>query len=83
MAEGQVNQTLDRRREEKAAEQLLQESVSRTTELTSCAMEICQKNIAYGASMLRFWTDSLETVQASMGQVVQHTQKLADQARRV
>ena len=77
-----VNQTLDRRRDERAAEQLMQEGISRITELTSSAMEIAQKNIAYTASVLRYYTDAIEAMQTSIGQVVERTQKVAEQTHR-
>ena len=82
MAEAHVNQTLNQRRDVKAAEQLMQEGVNRIGELTSCAMEVTQKNIAYSASMLRYYTDALEAMQTSIGQVIDRTQKVAEQVRR-
>ena len=43
MADNLVNQSLDRRREERAAEQLIQDNVTRLADLATTNMEIWQK----------------------------------------
>lgn len=78
---GNVNSTLDYRRQERA-EHLVQESVGRIGETTSIALEIYQKQIAFAASIFHYWGDALNAAQTSMGHLIQQTHRTADQVRR-
>jgi hypothetical protein len=78
---GNVNSTLDYRRQERA-DQLMQESVGRISETTSIALEIYQKQIAFTASLFHYWGDTLNAAQTSMGHMIQQTHRVADQVRR-
>ena len=54
MADNLVNQSLDRRREERAAEQLIQDNVTRLADLATTNMEIWQKYFGFGAQVATF-----------------------------
>ena len=51
MADNLVNQSLDRRREERAAEQLIQDNVTRLADLATTNMEIWKKYFGFGAQV--------------------------------
>ena len=57
MADNLVNQSLDRRREERAAEQLIQDNVTRLAELATTNMEIWQKYFGFGAQVAHYWAE--------------------------
>ena len=59
MADNLVNQSLDRRREERAAEQLIQDNVTRLADLATTNMEIWQKYFGFGAQVAHYWADAL------------------------
>jgi hypothetical protein len=65
-----VNQSLDRRREEKAAEQITQDSVARLAELATSNMEIWQKYFGFGAQVAHYWADAFHAAQQSIGQTI-------------
>ena len=69
------NHSLDRRREEKALENLAQDSVTRFTDLTTSGLEVVQKNIAWQSEFARYWADSLNIAQNSMNQIISTVQQ--------
>ena len=66
MADNLVNQSLDRRREERAAEQLIQDNVTRLADLATTNMEIWQKYFGFGAQVAHYWADAFNAAQNSM-----------------
>jgi len=70
-----ANHSLDRRREERALNDLAQDSVSRFTDLTSVGMEVMQKNIEWQSEVARYWADSLNVAHSSMNQIIQTVQQ--------
>lgn len=69
------NHSLDRRREEKALENLAQDSVARFTDLATSGMEVFQKNLAWQSEMARYWADSFTVAQNSMSQIISTVQQ--------
>jgi hypothetical protein len=75
-----VNQTLDRRREEKVAEHLMQDNVSRLANIAVDGLEIQQKYLSFWSGIAYYWGDALNATQASINQMistVQNTRKAA------
>jgi hypothetical protein len=75
-----VNQTLDRRREEKVAEHLMQDNVSRLANIAVDGLEIQQKYLSFWSGIAYYWGDALNATQASINQMistVQDTRKAA------
>jgi hypothetical protein len=70
MADNLVNQSLDRRREERAAEQLIQDNVTRLADLATTNMEIWQKYFGFGAQVAHYWADALNAAQNSISQTI-------------
>ena len=70
MADNLVNQSLDRRREERAAEQLIQDNVTRLADLATTNMEIWQKYFGFGAQVAHYWADALNAAQNSIAQTI-------------
>jgi hypothetical protein len=50
-----LNQTLGRRREERAAEQLMQDSVNRLSNIAIDGLEVWQKYLSFGSSIAYYW----------------------------
>ena len=69
-----VNQSLDRRREEKSAEHLMQDGVNRLSNIAVDGLEVWQKYLTFGSSVAYFWADSLKTVQSSVNQMISSVQ---------
>ena len=69
-----VNQSLDRRREEKSAEHLMQDGVNRLSKIAVDGLEVWQKYLTFGSSVAYFWADSLKTVQSSANQMISSVQ---------
>jgi hypothetical protein len=67
--------SLDRRREERALNELAQDSVTRFTDLTAVGMEVMQKNIQWQSELARYWADTLNVAHNSMSQIIQTTQQ--------
>jgi hypothetical protein len=75
-----VNQSLDRRREEKVAEHLMQDNVSRLANIAVDGLEIQQKYLSFWSGIAYYWGDALNATQASINQMistVQNTRKAA------
>jgi hypothetical protein len=75
-----VNQTLDRRREEKVAEHLMQDNVSRLANIAVDGLEMQQKYLSFWSGIAYYWGDALNATQASINQMistVQNTRKAA------
>jgi hypothetical protein len=70
-----ANHSLDRRREERALNDLAQDSVTRFTDLTAVGMEVMQKNIEWQSEIARYWADSLNVAQNSMNQIISTVQQ--------
>jgi hypothetical protein len=68
------NHSLNRRRDEKAAEQMLQDNAQRLSDITACGIEAWQKQIEVTTHMARYWADMLETTQRTFGQFTSHIQ---------
>jgi xylose isomerase len=79
---GGVNHTLDRRRDEKATEQVMQENVSRMSDLAINGMEVGQKVLGLQASVFNFWADHYSGLQNVIGHMVSTTQKSLEQIKR-
>ena len=71
---GTLNQSLDRRRDEKAAEHMMQDSVSRLSNIAVDGLEIWQKYFTFGSSVAYWWGDSLNAAQASVNQMINTVQ---------
>ena len=69
-----VNQSLDRRREEKSAEHLMQDGVNRLSNIAVDGLEVWQKYLTFGSSVAYFWADSLKTAQSSINQMISSVQ---------
>ena len=69
-----VNQSLDRRREEKSAEHMMQDGVNRLSNIAVDGLEVWQKYLTFGSSVAYFWADSLKTVQSSVNQMISSVQ---------
>ena len=50
-----LNQTLGRRREERAAEQLMQDSVNRLSNIAIDGLEVWRKYLSFGSSIAYYW----------------------------
>jgi hypothetical protein len=50
-----LNQALGRRREERAAEQLMQDSVNRLSNIAIDGLEVWQKYLSFGSSIAYYW----------------------------
>ena len=50
-----LNQTLGRRREERAAEQLMQNSVNRLSNIAIDGLEVWRKYLSFGSSIAYYW----------------------------
>ena len=75
-----VNQSLDRRREEKVAEHLMQDNVSRLANIAVDGLEMQQKYLSFWSGIAYYWGDALNATQASINQMistVQNTRKAA------
>ena len=55
-----VNQSLDRRREEKTAEHLMQDGINRLSNIAVDGLEVWQKYLTFGSSVAYYWGDSLK-----------------------
>ena len=77
MADNLVNQSLDRRREERAAEQLIQDNVTRLADLATTNMEIWQKYFGFGAQVAHYWADALNAAQNSITQTISRSRAVA------
>jgi hypothetical protein len=72
---GTLNQSLDRRRDEKAAGHIMQDSVSRLSNIAVDGLEIWQKYFTFGSSVAYWWGDSLlNAAQASVNQMISTVQ---------
>ena len=69
-----VNQSLDRRREEKSAEHMMQDGVNRLSNIAVDGLEVWQKYLTFGSSVAYFWADSLKTAQSSINQMISSVQ---------
>jgi hypothetical protein len=67
----QPNHSLDRRRDERAMEQLAQDSAQRITELTASSLEAWQKQLDVATQMAKFWVDTLHVNQQAFNQITQ------------
>ena len=75
-----VNQTLDCRCEEKVAEHLMQDNVSRLANIAVDGLEIQQKYLSFWSGIAYYWGDALNATRASINQMistVQNTRKAA------
>ncbi len=77
-----MDESLSRRREERAAEQLGQETVNHISELTENSLEIWQKQIACMATAAHYLGDSFNAISRAMAQMIQQTERLRDQQSR-
>ena len=69
-----LNQTLDRRREERAAEHQMQDNVNRLANIAADGLEIWQKYLTFGSTVAYYWGDTLNVAQASVNQMVSTVQ---------
>jgi hypothetical protein len=70
-----VNQTLDRRRAEQAAEHFTQENVRRMSEISATGAEIFHKSLGMGAEIAHYWGDALVSMQNMTKQVISTAHK--------
>ena len=73
----QPNHSLDRRRDQRAAEQLAQDNAARITEMTNTALEAWQKHIEVSTQMAKFWVDALHANQQAFNQLINQTRRSA------
>ena len=69
-----LNQSLDRRREEKAAEHLMNDSVNRLSHIAVDGLEVWQKYLSFGSGIAYYWGDALSATQASINQMISSVQ---------
>jgi hypothetical protein len=69
-----VNQSLDRRREERSAEHLMQDGVNRLSNVAVDGLELWQKYLTFGSSVAYFWGDSLKSAQSAINQIISTVQ---------
>jgi hypothetical protein len=75
-----VNQSMDRRREEKASEHIMQDNVNRLANIAVDGLEIQQKYLTFWSSIAYYWGDALNATRAPINQMistVQNTRKAA------
>ena len=72
--QGTLNQSLDRRREEKAAEQLMSDSVNRLSNIAVDGLEMQQKYFSFWSGIAYYWGDSLSATQSSINQMISSVQ---------
>jgi hypothetical protein len=69
------NHTLDRRREEKAVEHLVQDGATRFTELATAQMEVWQRQMALGNQVVSYWHDAFNIGQQSLSRMIDNVQQ--------
>jgi len=69
------NHSLDRRREERAVEHLMQDSASRLSELATTQMEVWQKQMALGSQVASYWSDTFNIAQQSFSRIIDTVQQ--------
>jgi hypothetical protein len=69
-----VNQSLDRRREERGAEHLMQDGVNRLANIAAEGLEVWQKQLSFGSAVAYWWADSLSAAQSSISQMISTVQ---------
>ena len=80
-----VNQTLDRRREEtqrlaaERTERIMEESMSRMSELAAAGFDAMSKNVGLLGAFYSYWGESLRGTQAAFGRLVDTTSRAFDQ----
>jgi hypothetical protein len=77
-----VNSTMERRREERLAEQLGQENINRLTELTASQLQTWQAQIAFVATAAHYLGDGFNAIALAMSQMIQQTERARDEAKR-
>jgi hypothetical protein len=68
------NTSLDRRREERSAEHLMQDGVNRLSNIAVDGLEVWQKYLTFGSSVAYYWGDSLKAAQSSINQMISTVQ---------
>jgi hypothetical protein len=68
------NTSLDRRREERSAEHLMQDGVNRLSNIAVDGLEVWQKYLTFGSSLAYYWGDSLKAAQSSINQMISTVQ---------
>ena len=58
-----VNQSLDRRREERSVEHMMQDGFNRLSNIAVDGLEVWQKYLTFGSSVAYYWGDSLKAAQ--------------------
>lgn len=75
MAEQQsVNHSMDRRREEKASENMMQDHTNRLAGFAADGLEIWQKQLAFGERVATFWVDTFSAAQNSISHMLSSVQ---------
>ena len=69
-----VNQSLDRRREERSAEHLMQDGVHRLANIAVEGLEVWQKQLSSGSTVAYRWADSLSAAQSSISHMISTVQ---------
>ena len=68
------NTSLDRRREERSTEHLMQDGVNRLSNIAVDGLEVWQKYLTFGSSVAYYWGDSLKAAQSSINQMISTVQ---------
>jgi hypothetical protein len=77
-----VNSSLNNRREERAANELINEGMNRLSDVAADGLEVWQKGLAFNARIAHFWGDQLYTACNSMGQMIQQQQERTQQGQK-
>ena len=72
---GNPNHSLNRRREERAMEQLVQDSSDKFGELAATQMEIWQRQLGLGSQITGLWSDGFNVAQQSFGRMIETIQQ--------
>jgi hypothetical protein len=78
---GGVNSSLNTRREERAAGELINEGMNRLSDVAADGLEVWQKGLAFNARIAHFWGDQLYTACNSFGQMIQQQQERSQQGQ--
>lgn len=77
-----VNHSMDKRREEKAAEkadQMIEMGTAGISTLTVAQLELMQKQIGYVSTLAAYWTDTLRAIQDGMDRVIGNARQFGDE----
>lgn len=80
-AQQNLNHSLNQRRDQRAADQLMQSGIGRMSDISVAWMELCQKQIGLYASCCQYTGETLTEICNTMGQMTQQAMKVAEETR--